>query len=48
MGVAPAEVDEEFDFEQTMRDIHVELADLNRESVDLALTIQTNFEELGV
>jgi hypothetical protein len=24
------------------------LVDLNRESVDLALRIQTNFEELGV
>lgn len=48
VGVAPAEVDEDFDFEQTLRDIHLELADLNRESVDLATKIQTNFEELGV
>ena len=48
VGVAPAEVDEDFDFEQTLRDIHLELADLNRESVDLAQKIQTNFEELGV
>ena len=48
VGVAPAEVDEDFDFEQTLRDIHLELADLNRESVDLAAKIQTNFEELGV
>ena len=48
VGVAPAEVDEDFDFEQTLRDIHLELADLNRESVDLAVKIQTNFEELGV
>jgi type I restriction enzyme M protein len=48
VGVAPAEVDEDFDFEQTLRDIHLELADLNREAVDLALKIQTNFEELGV
>ena len=48
VGVAPAEVDEDFDFEQTLRDIHVELADLNRESVDLAAKIQENFEELGV
>ena len=48
VGVAPAEVDEDFDFEQTMRDIHLELADLNRESVELAAKIQTNFEELGV
>ncbi len=48
VGVAPAEVDEDFDFEQTLRDIHVELADLNREAVDLAVKIQANFEELGV
>lgn len=48
VGVAPAEVDEDFDFEQTLRDIHLELADLNREAVDLAAKIQTNFEELGV
>jgi type I restriction enzyme M protein len=48
VGVAQAEVDEDFDFEQTLRDIHLELADLNREAVDLALKIQSNFEELGV
>jgi type I restriction enzyme M protein len=48
VGVAPAEVDADFDFEQTLLDIHVELADLNRESVELAAKIQTNFEELGV
>ncbi len=48
VGVAPAEVDDDFDFEQTLRDIHVELADLNRESVELAAKIQTNFEGLGV
>lgn len=48
VGVAPAEVDEDFDFEQTLRDIHLELADLNRESVDLAAKIQTNFEELSL
>ncbi|MDA8254887.1 MAG: N-6 DNA methylase [Betaproteobacteria bacterium] len=48
VGVAPAEVDHDFDFEQTLRDIHVELADLNREAVELAGKIQENFEELGV
>ena len=48
VGVAPPEVDEDFDFEQTLRDIHVELADLNREAVELAAKIQENFEELGV
>ena len=48
VGVAPAEVDEDFDFGQVLRDIHVELADLNREAAELAATIQQNFEELGV
>jgi type I restriction enzyme M protein len=48
VGVAPAEVDEDFDFEQTLRDIHIELADLNQEAVALAATIQRNFEGLGI
>ncbi|KWT68272.1 Type I restriction-modification system, DNA-methyltransferase subunit M [Comamonas testosteroni] len=48
VGVAPAEVDEDFDFEQTLRDIHLELTDLNREAVELAAKIQTNLEGLGV
>ena len=47
VGVAPAKVDEHFDFEQTLRDIHTELADLNKEAVELAARIQENFEELG-
>jgi type I restriction enzyme M protein len=48
VGVAPVVVDEDFDFEQTLRDIHVELADLNREAVGLAAKIQESFEELGI
>jgi type I restriction enzyme M protein len=48
VGVAPAEVDEDFDFELTLRDIHVELADLNAEAIELAARIQENFEELGI
>ena len=48
VGVAPAEVDDDFDFERTMRDIHVELADLNQEAADLAAKIQKNFEEMGI
>lgn len=48
VGVAPAEVDEDFDFEQTLRDIHTELADLNREAAELAARIQDNFEGLGI
>jgi type I restriction enzyme M protein len=48
VGVAPEEVDENFDFEEVLRDIHVELAGLNEEAVDLAAQIARNFEELGV
>jgi len=48
VGVAPPEVDVDFDFEQTMHDIHVELADLNSEAAVLAQQIQANFEEIGV
>ncbi len=48
VGVAPAEVDEDFDFEQTLRDIHGELADLNAEAAVLAARIQENFEGLGI
>ena len=48
VGVAPEEEDENFDFEETLREIHVELEDLNAEAVILAATIKKNFEELGV
>jgi type I restriction enzyme M protein len=48
VGVAPPELDEDFDFEQTLSDIHVELADLNQEATALAKKIQKNFEELGI
>ena len=48
VGVAPEEEDEDFDFEQTMRDIHLELDELNAESVRLAATIKRNFQALGL
>jgi type I restriction enzyme M protein len=48
VGVAPAEVDEDFDFERSLKDIHIELADLNEEAVSLAAKIQENFEGLGI
>jgi type I restriction enzyme M protein len=48
VGVAPEEVDEDFDFEESLREIHVELEDLNAEAVQLAATIKKNFEELGI
>ncbi len=48
VGVAPEVEDEDFDFEEALRDIHVELEDLNAEAVQMAATIKKNFEELGV
>lgn len=48
VGVAPAEVDDDFDFEQTMRDLHVELSDLDGEAAVLAKKIQKNFAGLGL
>src|SRR4029077_10686161 len=47
VGVAPPEVDQDFDFEQTLRDIHTELADLDKEAGEVAAKIRENFEELG-
>ena len=46
VGVAPAEADEDFDFEQTLRDVHTELEDLNGEAAELARTIQRNLHGL--
>ena len=48
VGVTPEEEDENFDFEGTMRNIHVELEGLNAEAVKLAATIKKNFEGLGI
>ncbi|MBU3666217.1 MAG: SAM-dependent DNA methyltransferase [Chthoniobacterales bacterium] len=46
VGVAPPPVDEDFDFEQAIAEIHEELAALNAEAVELAGTIQRNLEAL--
>ncbi len=48
VGVAPEEVDEDFDFEEALREIHLELAGLNKEAVGLAGKIAQNFKELGI
>ena len=48
VGVAPEEEDEDFDFEEAMRSIHIDLKGLNEEAVALAARIARNFEELGV
>ena len=48
VGVAPPEVDEDFDFEEALREIHVELADLNREAAGAGEEDPENFKALGV
>jgi len=48
VGVAPPEDDEDFDFEETIREIHLELSELNSEAAGLAEKIQSNFLELGI
>ena len=47
VGVAPEEEDEDFDFEEALRSIHIDLKGLNEEAVELAAQIARNFEELG-
>jgi type I restriction enzyme M protein len=48
VGVAPQEEDEDFDFAEALREIHVELDGLNIEAVQLAATIKKNFQDLGI
>ena len=48
VGVAPEEEVDGFDFEATLRDIHVELQDLNAQASELAAKITRNFEELEI
>ena len=47
VGVAPEETDEDFDFEEALRAIHIDLKGLNEEAAELASRIAKNFEELG-
>ena len=46
VGVAPEEEDEDFDFEEALREIHGELAKLSAEAVKLSGAIHENFEVL--
>ena len=46
VGVAPEPEDEDFDFEEVLRSVHIELRVLNDESTRLAARIDRNFEEL--
>jgi type I restriction enzyme M protein len=48
VGVVPEEADAGFDFEEALREIHVELEGLNAEASELAAQIAKNFRELGV
>ncbi|TEB08512.1 putative type I restriction enzymeP M protein [Pelotomaculum schinkii] len=48
VGVSPEEEDEGFDFEEALREIHMELEGLNTEAVELASKIARNFKELGI
>jgi type I restriction enzyme M protein len=47
VGVALEEVDEDFDFEEALRSIHIDLKGLNEEAAELAARVARNFEELG-
>lgn len=47
VGVAPEEVDQDFDFEEALRSIRIDLKGLNEEAAALAARIEKNFEELG-
>ncbi|MBN4064696.1 N-6 DNA methylase [Dehalococcoides mccartyi] len=47
VGIAPEEEDPDFNFDETLRSIHVELEALNLKATSLGMTIKQNFEELG-
>ena len=46
VGVAPEDEDENFDFQDALRSIHIDLQELNKEATELAARIERNFEEL--
>ncbi len=48
VGVAPEEEDEDFDFEEALLSIHIDLEGFNEEAVELAKRIFRNFKELGL
>ena len=48
VGVAPAEDNEDFDFEEMIRSIHADLEELNEEASELAKRIFHNFQESGL
>jgi len=48
VGVAPEVEEDGFDFEEALREIHIELEGLNAEAAELAARISKNFKELGI
>ncbi len=48
VGVAPEVDDEDFDFEEKIKEVHLEIETLNAEATELAEIIMGNFEELIV
>jgi type I restriction enzyme M protein len=46
VGVAPPPPEDEDEIAERLKEIHIELADLNKEATSLAKQIQKNFEEL--
>ncbi|MEH1832563.1 MAG: N-6 DNA methylase [Nostoc sp.] len=48
VGVTALDGEDEDDFKERMREIHLELASLNEEAVELAASIAANFEELTI
>jgi len=47
VGVVPEEQDEDFDFEEALRSLHLDLEGLNEEAMELAARIARKFEELS-
>ena len=48
VGFAPEGGEEDFDFEEALRAIHIDIKKLNEEAAALAAQIARNFEVLGV
>lgn len=48
VGVSALDGEDEADVEERLREIHLELASLNEEAVELAASIAANFEELTI
>lgn len=48
VGVAPEIVDEDFELEEALRSIHIDLKGLNEEATVLARRIERNFKDMGL